>query len=262
MMIWESLLIALSMYSAIPVPQVEWQENNMRWSLGFLPIVGLLAAGLTGLWSWLALSSEANPIFFGAVAVLLPILLAGGFHMDGFLDAADGIFSRRDREKRLQIMKDPHCGPFAVTCCGGLLLIELGAWCQLISQQSLLPTACTVFLLSRSLAVTAGSRFPYTASSTLGALFAGRAAKGVSTLGIVETAFSLALLIAAGWIWGGVNGLLITIVTGLGVLLLFLWYRRYTIKQFGGITGDLLGFWIELSQMFMLSFLAFGSLII
>ena len=182
--------------------------------------------------------------------------------MDGFLDAADGIFSRRDRERRLQIMKDPHCGPFAVTCCGGLLLMELGAWCQLISQESLLPAACSVFLLSRSLAVTAGSRFPYAASSTLGALFAGRAAKGVFALGIIETSLSLAILIAAGWIWGGMSGLLITTAAGLGVLVLFLWYRRYTISQFGGVTGDLLGFWIELSQMCLLFLLAFGSVFI
>ena len=70
--------------------------------------------------------------------------------MDGFLDAADGIFSRRDRQKRLEIMKDPHCGPFAVLCCGGLLLLELGAWCQLASVPKLLPLAGCLVTVSRS----------------------------------------------------------------------------------------------------------------
>ena len=70
------------------------------------------------------------PIFFGAVAALLPIILSGGFHMDGFLDATDAIFSRRDRDRKLEIMKDPHCGPFAVLSCAALLLLELGAWGQ------------------------------------------------------------------------------------------------------------------------------------
>ena len=108
-----SLIIALSMYSVIPMPQVEWKEDNMRWSLGFLPVVGVVCTLLVGGWSALTLHFAASPVFFAALAVLLPIVIAGGFHMDGFLDAADGIFSRRDRETRLKIMKDPHCGPFA-----------------------------------------------------------------------------------------------------------------------------------------------------
>lgn len=132
----------------------------MRWSLGCLPAVGLLAGGLLYGWSVLGAVTGMQPVLFGAVAVLLPIVLSGGFHMDGFLDAADGIFSRRDRQKRLEIMKDPHCGPFAVLCCGGLLLLELGAWCQLASVPKLLPLACCLFTVSRSLTVMAGQPPP------------------------------------------------------------------------------------------------------
>lgn len=43
-----SLIIALSMYSVIPMPQVEWKEDNMRWSLGFLPVVGVVCTLLVG----------------------------------------------------------------------------------------------------------------------------------------------------------------------------------------------------------------------
>ena len=170
----------------------------MRWSLGCLPVVGLLCGGLVFGWTRLTAAFPVSPLFFAAVAVLLPILLAGGLHMDGFLDATDALFSRRDREKKLAIMKDPNCGPFAVLCCAGLLLLEAGAWCQLMTAPGLLPAACSVYLLSRSLTVVAGSRFPYTPSSTLGVLFASRAAKGVAALGTVETALSLLLLLGLG----------------------------------------------------------------
>lgn len=232
----------------------------MRWSLGFLPIVGVAAGGILFGWQQLARALGAAPLFFGAVAVLLPILIAGGFHMDGFLDAADAIFSRRDRERRLQIMKDPHCGPFAVLCCGGLLLLELGSWSQLWAKPALLPAACVVFLYSRSLTVVAGSRFPYAATSTLGALFAGRAARGVSALSLAETAVSFLLLGGAGWLGGGFPGLLAAGTAGLGGLLLLVWFRRMTGHTFGGVTGDLLGFFVELSQMGMLLILAAASL--
>ena len=257
-----SLIIALSMYSVIPMPQVEWKEDNMRWSLGFLPVVGVVCTLLVGGWSALTLHFAASPVFFAALAVLLPIVIAGGFHMDGFLDAADGIFSRRDRETRLKIMKDPHCGPFAVLCCSGLLLCEVGAWCQLMQRPALLPLGCMVYIVSRSFTVIAGSRLPYTPTSTLGVLFADRAAKGVRILGIVEAAVSLILLLGAGFLFGGVAGLIAAAAAALSAVLFFLWYRHLVIGQFGGVTGDLLGFYVELSQGILLMTLAVCSLFV
>lgn len=62
-----SLLIALSMYSILPVPRVEWKEDNMRWSLACLPVVGLLGGGLLAGWAVLTWTFPVSPIFFGAV---------------------------------------------------------------------------------------------------------------------------------------------------------------------------------------------------
>lgn len=173
-----SLIIALSMYSILPMPRVDWREDNMRWSLACLPVVGGLAGLLLGGWCWLAVSRSMAPLLFAAGAVLLPLLLSGGFHMDGFLDAADGIFSRRDRETSLQIMKDPHCGPFAVLCGGALLLVNAGSWSQLLSCFALLPAACLTPLAARSLTVMARKPSPLCLHQHAGRLFADRAAKG------------------------------------------------------------------------------------
>ena len=38
------IFVAFSMYSAIPVPQVNWEKQTMRWALGFLPLLGELLA--------------------------------------------------------------------------------------------------------------------------------------------------------------------------------------------------------------------------
>ena len=40
------LLVAFSMYSAIPVPQVNWEKQTMRWALGFLPLIGVLIGAI------------------------------------------------------------------------------------------------------------------------------------------------------------------------------------------------------------------------
>ena len=261
-MFWESLIISLSMYSALPMPRVEWREDNMRWSLGCLPLVGLLCGGAVYGWSCLALSVHANSLLFACLAVFLPLLLSGGLHMDGFLDASDAIFSRRDREKRLQIMKDPHCGPFAVLSCAVLIALECGAWSQLLSKPVLLPAACIIYICSRSLTVTAGSYFPYTPTSTLGVLFASRAARGVRVLAVLEVLFSMLLLLAAGYLGGGLAGLVCALAAAVGAGWLFVWYRRMTNREFGGITGDLLGYFIELAQLCMLLILALASLFV
>ena len=256
----ESLVIALSMYSAVPMPRVDWREDNMRWSLGCLPLVGVLAGGLVYGWTRLMLALQASPLFFAAGAVLLPLVVSGGLHMDGFLDASDAIFSRRDREKKLQIMKDPTCGPFAVLSAVLLLLLEAGAWSQLYARPKLLLAAASVFVFSRALTVVAGSRFPYTSTSTLGALFADRAAGGVRRLGLVEAALAAALLAGSAYVGAGPGGLIVAAAAAVAAVLLFFWYRRMTRRSFGGITGDLLGYFVELSQLTMLIVLALGSL--
>ncbi|MCI8554552.1 MAG: adenosylcobinamide-GDP ribazoletransferase [Clostridiales bacterium] len=245
----QSLAIALSMYSLIPMPRLDWREDNMRWSLACLPVVGLLAGVLLGGWSFLALHISVSPLLFAAVAVLLPVALSGGFHMDGFLDAVDALFSRRDREEALKIMKDPRCGPFAVLCCGGLLLLGAGAWSQLLSVPVLLPAACTAPVVSRALTVAAGSRLPYASSSTLGVLFASRSARGVRRLSLWESAAALLLLPTSSWLSGGLAGLAAGITATLLVLLLYSWYRRMVLRRFGGVTGDLLGFFVTLCEL-------------
>lgn len=232
----------------------------MRWSLGCLPVVGILAGGVLYGWSVWTLYTDISPVLYAAVAVLLPILLSGGFHMDGFLDATDAIFSRRERQRKLEIMKDPCCGPFAVLSCGGLLLLELAAWCQLFRRPGLIPAACCVYILSRSLTVIAGSSLPYAPTSSLGALFANRSAAGVKYLGIGETVFSSLLLLLIGWLSAGLWGLLALGFTVLIAGLWFAWYIHMIRKQFGGVTGDLLGYLVESSQCLMLLALAVVSI--
>ena len=47
----ESLIVALSMYSKIPVPQIEWNKQNMRYALCWFPAVGVVTGLLVWLWS-------------------------------------------------------------------------------------------------------------------------------------------------------------------------------------------------------------------
>ena len=114
----DSMLMAFSLYSRIPVPQAKWNDESMRWCICFLPLVGLVIGAAQ--WAAFALLTHFSfgPVLRGAVLAVLPILLSGGIHMDGFMDTCDAIHSYGSREKRLEILKDPHVGAFAVIGSG------------------------------------------------------------------------------------------------------------------------------------------------
>ena len=158
----DSLLMAFSLYSRLPVPQTRWDEKNMRYCICFLPLVGtvigaaqaLASAGL----SWMPLGAA----FRGALLTALPVFLSGGIHMDGFLDTCDAIHSCKGREERLVILKDPHVGAFAVL--GGILyfILDFGIWTEAGSGGNARETGvlCLGFVLSRALSALAALTFP------------------------------------------------------------------------------------------------------
>ncbi len=119
MRVIRSLCIAFSTYSRIPVPQVAWTDENRKYSMCFFPLIGAVIGLL--LWGWLALCDALGfgALLRGAVGALLPILVTGGIHMDGFMDTSDALASWQSPEKRLEILKDSHVGAFAVLGCAG-----------------------------------------------------------------------------------------------------------------------------------------------
>ena len=80
--IFETIAAAFSMFSALPVPCVEWNERNTRWLLAVFPLVGIVTGGLCRGWvvlcGWLSLPDMMR----GAGLTLLPVLITGGIHLE------------------------------------------------------------------------------------------------------------------------------------------------------------------------------------
>lgn len=85
-----------------------------------------------------------------AVGAVLPLAISGGFHADGFMDTMDALHSYRDRERKLEILKDSHIGAFAVICFVMYDLIYLGAVSMITEKEQILVLAAG-FFLSRTL---------------------------------------------------------------------------------------------------------------
>lgn len=130
--------MAWGMFLAIPCPKKIWSETARRKMLACLPFVGIVVGAVWALCAWLAgYLPRALGAALGAAA---PWLVTGFLHLDGFMDVCDGILSRRDLETRRRILKDSHCGAFAVIC---MVLLAMAQWSAFLSMEDvpLLPLA-------------------------------------------------------------------------------------------------------------------------
>lgn len=238
----ESMLIAISMYSVLPVKCLNWTEKNLRHAMVFFPLVGLFCAG--GLWLvWTACELlNVSFILFGVLAVLSVVVITGGIHLDGFCDTADALYSRRPQQEKLKILKDPNCGPFAVFSVVLVLLVEFGAYAQLYQSHSryILGLLAGGFVISRCLSGISITSFPCAPTSSLAKTFGENAGKHVRVILIVELAIAAVLMA----VWYRFIALILIVLS----LLVFGGYYHMQKKQFGGLTGDLAGFFLVINE--------------
>lgn len=239
----QSLIIAFAMYSKLPMPQVDWNEKNMRYAFCWFPFVGLVI----GLVEWCAFYlldlCQAGGVLKGAVLTVFPLLITGGIHLDGFMDTTDARSSYGDREKKLAILKDSHVGAFAVIGCGMYLLMSAGAWSE-IGHKGIRVLAFG-FVLERALSGLAAVNFKGARSNGMLAAFREPAKKRTVTAILIIIAAASTVLMACFWLAGAIA----CVITA---LIVFAWYYHMAMKEFGGTTGDLAGWFLQSCELAML----------
>lgn len=261
--LWNSFKIAFSMYSKIPVPKSDWTGENMRYVMCFFPLIGLPIGGLTLLWREVSgYFGLAGTPFSAIVLLLLPVAVTGGIHLDGLLDTADAMHSYLDKEKRLEILKDPRAGAFAVITAAVYFLFYYGIY-SFLEQQTGAEADCAwrvlalSFVVSRALSGYAVAAFPKAKDTGLAAMFAGE-----SQLRTVKISLRVILLAAASAM------LCVHLLYGAAAFaaaaLVFLWYWKLSREKFGGITGDLAGWFLQNCELWtafavMLAYIAVNT---
>ena len=127
MRIIKAFAISFSMYSRIPMPQFEWKEEDMKYPLCFFPWIGAIIGGLLYVWGCLCGRYGIGKFCYCLIGAAIPMLVTGGIHVDGFMDAMDAFHSYQPRDQKLEIMKDPHIGGFSVIMLAVYGLIYIGA---------------------------------------------------------------------------------------------------------------------------------------
>ena len=251
MRFFSSLAVALSMYSKIPVPTVDWNEKNMKYAMCFFPVVGVAAGALMYAAAYVLLTyTDCGSFFFAAVMTLIPVLVTGGIHVDGFADTMNALNSYGDRKKKLEILKDPHTGAFAVIWVCAYFLFNAALWSE--ADLSVFPAAALVFPLSRSLSgISVVSFHPAKNSGLLRTFQDGAQRKRVRVVLILWAA-----VCAGGMIWlSPIPGSLAVAAA----LIEFAYYYGLSRKQFGGATGDLAGYFLQICEIAMLAVLVIAG---
>ena len=249
----QSLFVALSTYSVIPVPQFEWNERNMKYAICFFPVVGIVCGVTLAGWYGICLALRCSGVLFACGAVCIPLLITGGIHMDGYMDTMDARASHQTRERKLEIMKDPNCGAFAVIYCVVYLLLSQGLFYELYLAHNAL-VFCPVFVLSRSLSALCAVTMPN--ARKVGMLSA-------YTQHTEKRNVILAMALVAVVIVGVM--ICLSPATGCAALLaacaVMFGYRRMAIKEFGGATGDTSGFFLQSCELCCLAGVWLGGML-
>ena len=201
-----------------------------------VPVVGLLIG--VGLLIVAKLLSDSSPMI-AAIAVLgFWVLVTGGLHLDGLADSADAwVGGHGSRERTLEIMKDPRCGPMAVVVLVLVLLAKYAALVALLDA----PSGTTALLVAPLLARAAMPALFYTTdyarANGLGSALADYLPR--NQVPWVLIACALAVLVMDGGRGFAALG---------AVALAFAGLRHLMVRRLGGTTGDTAGATLEICE--------------
>ncbi|WP_434309249.1 adenosylcobinamide-GDP ribazoletransferase [Hominifimenecus sp. rT4P-3] len=238
-----AVVVAFSMYSRIPMPRIEWTEENMKYAVCFFPWIGAVIGGVEiGVW-YLCGLLKMGEFFRTAALTVIPVLVTGGIHLDGFLDTVDARSSHQDRERKLEILKDSHIGAFALIGCAVYFLLSVAGWSEV--DEAILPVAAVSFFLSRSYSGLAVVAFRQARKKGMLASFAEQAhKKRVKAVMIVYLALASVFLVWLSPLYGT--------AAAAAALAVFGYYRYFSYREFGGVTGDLAGYFLQLCELAMI----------
>lgn len=248
-----AVILTFSTYTRIPMPQVKWDDDAAKLAIAFLPLAGVLVGATLWVWSILCGVLGFSPVLFAAIATILPIFITGGIHMDGYCDTADALMSWQNKERRLEILKDPHVGAFALIRYGVYILVCFGLFHELYLLGSLSGIGF-LYPLSRVFAAWSALTMPNARKEGMLAAFTEKADRRKTSATLVL----LTVLVLAGWLYftfpGGLIGFALCLTATI-------WYRRMAMKNFGGVTGDTTGFYLQTTELVLLAGLLIGEVI-
>lgn len=148
---------AFAYFSIVPVRFVSAPPDAD--ALAMLPLVGAVIGACSGALCYVSWPFVPHAIVF-ACAFIAPVILSGAIHIDGFLDSCDALFASVSAQRRLEIMKDPVHGSFALA---GMAAVSVAWWSVLQScgRADFVPWLVLALMLGRATVVSLALFVPY-----------------------------------------------------------------------------------------------------
>lgn len=242
----------LQFMTRIPISMDTGFDEEFHKGIVYFPLVGLVLGVCYYIVALLGLHFF-NLYITTMFILLVEVLLTGGLHLDGVGDTFDGLYSYRDKDKILEIMKDSRLGTNGLLAILFVLTIKAGFLYELLDQNALwvlivMPAA------ARTMQVFACYKTTTPRENGMGNIFIGK----VSTKTLIVSYGILMLIVGiTGFItrmWT-IDWLLSFIIAMATIILLTLWTKlfvRSVYKKIDGITGDILGAICELGELLFL----------
>ena len=207
-------------------------------TMNALPLVGIVIGAISGAVGF-AIAHFSTPLIGYAATFIFVILLSGAIHLDGFLDSCDALFASVAPQRRLEILKDPRHGTYAVV---GMSILAV-AWIAALScftPQRLPLVLAFAALLARTAAIFPAFFYGYARATPSFALGGTPSKLAFAWWLVVTIAGSFAI---GHWAW-----LAIPIV----LCVCFLAARWMARRLGGGLVGDSFGFLIAAAEPLVL----------
>ena len=239
--VWNSFRMAFSLYSLIPVGQVERTKENTKYILCFVPWVGAIIAFLITQWRIIHPYLLDHEFLRSVICVMISILLSGAAHLDGFFRTVDALSSHESRTGKLDILRDSHSGYFAIIICVSYFLIIVGLWSEMPIDGW--PVISMGFVLSRCLYGLSILWFRHAKKSKCTVCVPGkkRDRRIVTAVLLLYIVICIALMMYMKW----------NVALGClaGALIAFVFYMWVAFKYFGGITEDIASFFVQVCEI-------------
>ncbi|CEN92302.1 cobalamin synthase CobS (Cobalamin-5-phosphate synthase) [[Clostridium] sordellii] len=227
-------------------------DEEFHKTMYYFPLVGFVLGILYCLVGFI--SSIFFDSYITSVNVLIStVILTGGLHLDGVGDTFDGIYSYRDKEKILEIMKDSRLGTNAMLSILFLMLLKLGFIYSIIESGQLY-NLIFMPVFARMAIVIASYKSVTPREKGMGNVFIG---KPNLNMILVSVLYTIILIFIIG---GSVFNLNIMTLTKEVffipvMILLTRLFVRYIYTKIDGITGDILGCTSELTEVIYLVYI-------
>jgi adenosylcobinamide-GDP ribazoletransferase len=236
---WYGFILSMQLLTTIPIKkQVPWNERTARMAIFSFPLVGAVIGALLMAQMYILLQTNVSPLFLALYTLFFTTIMSGGLHVDGWMDMSDAICSHREREKKLEILKDSRVGAFAVLSLFFLFMFRFVFLYELLQNKELFQLVFFLFLpvLARGMMVLLLISTPSATPTGMAVSFKQHIRRRDTWLVVC-----LLLLVTVGFFWL----LPLVLILVVASIFFFFAFRHMCMKQFNGVTGDMLGAMVE-----------------